>query len=90
MNKTRYTPVFNRKKKLNKLGKALIQIECYLNGKNKYFSTQIYVEPVYWNNKTRMIKTDYPNAIKLNKQIAETIRNLENFELDKINSGEAI
>ncbi|SHL81346.1 site-specific integrase [Flavobacterium chilense] len=87
MNKTRYTPVFNRKKKLNTLGKALIQIECYLNGKNKYFSTQIYVEPIYWNNKNRTIKTDYPNAIKLNKQIAETIRNLENFELDKINAG---
>lgn len=87
MNKTRYTPVFNRKKQLNTVGKALIQIECYLNGKNKYFSTQIYVEPNNWNNKTRTIKTDYPNAIKLNKQIAETIRNFENFELDKINAG---
>lgn len=87
MNKTRYTAIFNRKNQLNTHGKALVQIECYLNGKNKYFSTQIYIEPNYWNNKTRTIKTDYPNAIKLNKQIAETIRNLENFELDKINAG---
>lgn len=87
MNKTRYTAVYNRKKQLNKQGKALIQIECYLNGKNKYFSTQIYIEPNYWNNKTRTIKTDYPNAIKLNKQILETLRDLENFELDKINNG---
>jgi len=87
MNKTRYTAIYNRKNQLNTHGKALVQIECYLNGKNKYFSTQIYIEPNYWNNKTRTIKTDYPNAIKLNKQIAETIRNLENFELDKINAG---
>lgn len=87
MNKTRYTAIYNRKNQLNAHGKALVQIECYLNGKNKYFSTQIYIEPNYWNNKTRTIKTDYPNAIKLNKQIAETIRNLENFELDKINAG---
>ena len=87
MNKTRYTAIYNRKNQLNTHGKALIQIECYLNGKNKYFSTQIYIEPNYWNNKTRTIKTDYPNAIKLNKQIGETIRNLENFELDKINAG---
>lgn len=87
MNKTRYTAVFNRKKQLNKQGKALIQIECYLNGRNKYFSTNIYIEPKDWNNKTRTIKTDYPNAIKLNKQIFETLRNLENFELDKINNG---
>lgn len=87
MNKTRYTAVYNRKNQLNKQGKALIQIECYLNGKNKYFSTQIYVIPNDWNNKNRLIKTDYPNAIKLNKQILETLRDLENFELDKINKG---
>lgn len=87
MNKTRYTPVFNRKNQLNTQGKALIQIECYLNGKNKYFSTQIYIEPIYWNYKNRTIKTEYPNAIKLNKQIAETMRDFENYELDKINAG---
>lgn len=87
MNKTRYTAIYNRKNQLNTLGKSLIQIECYLNGRNKYFSTQIYIEPNYWNNKTRSIKTEYPNAIKLNKQIAETMRNFENYELDKINVG---
>lgn len=89
MNKARYTAVFNRKKQLNKQGKALIQIECYLNGKNKYFSTQIYIEPNYWNSKTRTIKTDYPNAIKLNKKVSETLRDLENFELDKINNNKS-
>ena len=87
MNKTRFTPIYNRKKQLNKNGTALVQIECYLNGKNKYFSTNIYLEPSNWNAKTHKIKTDYPNAIKLNKQISETLRNLEDFELDKINNG---
>lgn len=87
MNKTKFNTVYNRKNKLNKESKALIQIECYLNGRHKYFSTNIYIEPIYWNNKTKTIKTDYPNAIKLNKQIAETLRDLENFELDKINNG---
>lgn len=87
MNKTKFTPIYNRKNALNKDGKALIQIECYLNGKRKYFSTNIYIEPKYWNGKTHTIKTDLPNAIKLNKQISETLRDLENFELDKINKG---
>ncbi|MBF7093584.1 site-specific integrase [Flavobacterium sp. ALJ2] len=87
MNKARYTAIFNRKNQLNKQGKALIQLECYLNGKKKYFSTAIYIEPKDWNNKTRTIKTDYPNSIKLNKQILETLRDLENFELDKLNNG---
>lgn len=87
MSKTRYTAVYNRKNQLNTQGLALIQIECYLSGKNKYFSTNIYIEPNSWNNKTRTIKQDFPNAIKLNKQIAETMRNFENFELDRINAG---
>ncbi len=86
MNKTKFNTVFNRKNTLNKEGKALIQIECYLNGKHKYFSTNIYVEPKDWNAKNRTIKKDFSNSIKLNKQIAETLRDLENFELDKINN----
>lgn len=87
MNKTKFNTVYNRKNQLNKKGKALIQIECYLNGKHKYFSTNIYIEPKDWSVKNRTIKSEYPNAIKLNKQIAETLRDLENFELDKINNG---
>jgi len=86
MNKTKFNAIFNRKNTLNKEGKALIQIECYLNGKHKYFSTNIYVEPKDWNAKNRTIKKDFSNSIKLNKQIAETLRDLENFELDKINN----
>ncbi|MCG8208847.1 site-specific integrase [Tenacibaculum finnmarkense] len=89
MNKTRFTTIYNRKKHLNKKGTALIQIECYLNGSHKYFTTKIYIEPKFWNKRSRTIKTDYPNAIKLNKQISETLRDLENFELDKINKGES-
>lgn len=87
MNKTKFTPIFNRKNILKKDGTALIQIECYLNGKRKYFSTNICVEPTNWNGKVNKIKTVFPNAIKLNKQISETVRNLEDFELDKINNG---
>jgi integrase len=87
MNKTLFTAVFNRKNKLSFNGTALIQIKCYLNGKRKYYSTNIYIEPKYWNLKTNSIKTDYPNAIKLNKQIFEIIREFENYELDKLNNG---
>ncbi|HFG0578639.1 site-specific integrase [Flavobacterium psychrophilum] len=85
MQKTKFNTVFNRKNKLNPQGKGLIQIECYLNGRKKYFSTNIYIEPKDWHYKTRTIKTDFANGIKLNKQISETLRNLENFELDLIN-----
>ena len=44
MEKVIYNLVFNRKKRLNAEGKALIQVEAYLNRQKKYFSTKIYLE----------------------------------------------
>lgn len=44
MEKVIYNLVFNRKKRLNAEGKALIQVEAYLNRQKKYFSTKIYPE----------------------------------------------
>ncbi len=87
MNKTRYIIRFNRKNKTDKQGFAPIQIECYLNGKRKFFDTKIKVKPKDWNDKTQSIKPTHPNAINLNKNIAEFIRNLEAYELERINNG---
>ena len=42
MEKISYNLVFNRKKRLNKRGMALVQVEAYLNRKKMYFSTKIY------------------------------------------------
>ena len=43
MEKVIYNLVFNRKKQLNAEGKALIQVEAYLNRQKRYFSTKVYV-----------------------------------------------
>lgn len=50
MNKIYFRLVYNRKKKLNKSGKALIQVEAYRNRKKVYISTGIYVNPKQWDN----------------------------------------
>jgi Arm DNA-binding domain len=47
--KTKYEIIFNRKKKLNSEGLALIPIRMYLNGFNKYYSTGINISPSEWN-----------------------------------------
>ena len=39
MDKINYRLVFNRKKKLNRQGKALVQVELYQNGRKVYIST---------------------------------------------------
>lgn len=80
MNKISYKVVFNRKNKLNKDGKALIQIECYLNGKRKYISTGIKIDPVYWNKSHRIVKKNHSTSVELNRIISQQIRKIENLE----------
>lgn len=48
MEKVIYNLVFNRKKRLNAEGKALIQVEAYLNRQKKYFSTKTI--PIWMNS----------------------------------------
>ena len=55
MKKISYRPVFNRKKKLNVHGTALIQVEAYMEGKKIYFSTHIYLRPDQWDDKRKVI-----------------------------------
>ena len=89
MEKIKYTLRFNRKNQLNKHGQAPIQIECYLNGKRKYFDTKIKVAPTQWHEKTKTIKGT-PNAIQQNALISEMLRTLENYEIERINNNKAI
>lgn len=86
MDKVLYNTVFNRKNKLLKNGTALIQIEAYMRGKKKYFSTNIYITPDQWDKKHRNIK-NHPNQISLNKQIKDFANSLENAEMQRRQSG---
>ena len=76
MEKVIYNLVFNRKKLLNADGKALIQVEAYLNRQKKYFSTKVYVKPCQWDSKRRMVK-NHPNMDSLNQYLSDYVSNLE-------------
>lgn len=86
MDRAIFNVVYNRKKKLLSNGTALVQIEAYMYGKKKYFSTSIYLTPDQWDNKHRKVK-NHPNAIKLNKQITDYRAKMEAIELDRRNAG---
>lgn len=88
MEKALFNVVYNRKKMLLSNGTALIQVEAYLRGRKKYFSTKIYITPDQWDKKHRRIK-NHPNAMRLNKEIAQFITTLENVELERRNSGKS-
>lgn len=81
MNKISYQIVYNRKKRLNAEGKALLQVEAYLKGKRIYFSTNIYLTPKQWDNKKKMIKS-HVAAGSLNYYLREFITKLELRELE--------
>lgn len=89
MEKISYNLVFNRKKRLNKKGMALVQVEAYLNRKKTYFSTKVYLQPDQWDTKRRMVK-NHPNADVLNRMIYEHISLIEQTELGLWQQGKTI
>lgn len=80
MNKIYFRLVYNRKKKLNKSGKALIQVEAYRNRKKVYISTGIYVNPKQWDNHhSRIIQ--HPHSEELNRMLEEFILDFQRFNI---------
>lgn len=56
MNTLTVTPVFNRKKRLNKQGKAVVQIRFTFKRKSVFSSTGIYVKPSQWDREKLKVK----------------------------------
>lgn len=86
MEKVIYNLVFNRKKQLNLEGKALIQVEAYLNKQKKYFSTKVYIKPYQWDPKRKAVK-NHPNMDSLNLYLSNFIARLEQLELEIVRRG---
>ena len=80
MERIRYRLVYNRRKQVNNLGLALIQVEASLQKQKVYFTTRIYIKPTEWNPKTSTI-INHPHAIELNAWLYEYVINMETFEL---------
>lgn len=89
MDKVIYNLVFNKKKKLNTTGRALVQVEAYLNKKKKYFSTKVYLTPEQWDTKRQLVKR-HPNADALNHMLCEYVASIERKELDLWLKGKSV
>lgn len=89
MEKISYNLVFNRTKRLNKKGMALVQVEAYLNSRKRYFSTKIYLKPNQWDAKRSMVK-NHPNSNILNQMLYKHIATIEQAEFGLWRRGKAI
>lgn len=89
MKKIHYRLVYNRKKKLNRMGTALIQIEAYLEGKKAYYSTGLYVSPSQWDGRRSLI-VKHPHEEELNRFLQQQLLELEWKELQYWKEGKTI
>ncbi len=89
MRKIFYNLVFNRKKRLNRKGMALVQIEAYQCRKRKYFSTHIYLRPEQWDARRQQVK-NHPQQQALNFLLGEIIAELEHRELEMWRCGKTV
>ena len=89
MRKISYRSVYNRKKQLNALGTALIQVEAYLERRKIYFSTHIYLTPNQWCEQRHEI-VKHPHADTLNRMLQSFIIELERKELELWKNGHEV
>ena len=80
MDKIRYRLVYNRQKKLNKQGTALVQIEAYLNQRKIYLKTNVYLKPECWSREGAQV-INHPQSNELNAMLYEYILYLQGIEL---------
>lgn len=82
--------VFNRKNKLNQNGEALIHIRANYKGKSIYFSTEISIKPVFWNDKKKEIKSNHAHYITFNVQINKLKKELQDLSILLVNKYNSI
>jgi hypothetical protein len=85
--KATYTLVHNRKSKLNKQGKALVQIQIYFNQERKWLSTNIYLSPKEWDAKRNEVSQHHPEADELNRELQAHIEKLKIHERNEAKVG---
>lgn len=82
MQKIRYRVVWNRRKKLNSQGKALVQVEASLQGRKIYMSTRVYLRPEEWDACGAKVSDTHPNHVDLNAYLFQFMFDLERVELN--------
>lgn len=86
MQKSRLTFVHNRKKNAAAGAASLVQIKCYLSGKNNYISTGVYVTVGQWNDKKKEV-VKHENSYQINVALKAKIAKIEALEYEYLKKG---
>lgn len=83
-NKIRYRFVYNKRRKMNRDGRSVVQIELLLNGRRVYFSTKVYLFPHEWDG---YYVINHPLATELNRYLFNEIIKIQRIEFSFIEHG---
>lgn len=83
MQKSKINLVHNRKCKKDANVPYLVQIKCYLSGKNYYISTGVYVLLSQWNDKKKEV-VKHENSYQINIALRAKIAKIEGIEYEYI------
>ena len=82
--------IFNRKGKLNKKGKALVQLFVFFGrDTRKYFSTGNYIEPHQWDDKNQKV-VSHPEKVKYNVILKNMWKKWEDAEMKLIRKDQEV
>jgi len=81
MQKSKITLVHNRKRTAALGAAALVQIKCYLGGKNNYITTGVYITANQWNDKKKEV-VKHENSYQINTNLRAKISRLEAIEYE--------
>ncbi|MCB0568003.1 MAG: site-specific integrase [Phaeodactylibacter sp.] len=84
LKKIKFSLVFNRDKSLNQDGTALVQLRAYQGGKNRYFSTGIYINPEHWDQRNRRVKETHRRKLEYNQHLQDFLHHFEAYEFTAI------
>lgn len=87
----KYAIVYNfyRTNRLKKDGTASVIVRAYLNGRNKFFNSKVYVKPDQWDDENKRI-INHPNSFYLNDQIRNQLQKMETYEFEVVRHEGAI
>jgi len=81
--------VYNRRDKLDKHGKAPVEIVISINRKRKWIPTGVRIEPEYWNEEESRI-TNHSLAVEYNRAITKIRTDIERLEITESLAGRTL
>jgi integrase len=73
----------NRTNRLRKDGTSHVALRIYLNGKERWLNTKIYIKPMQWDEKRKQVKK-HPLALEYNQQLQNLLNKAIDYQMELI------